>query len=341
LIEDTDTSIAAGLTQLTQLRIESEQEIVGKCLGHITGCTQLQDLEMRDATDEDSVEPVLTPILTSLRQLTSLTTNYMIQQDGFDALLTHAPQLASITCRSLVLIEDRSAMPCSWQELVMSHQVFDAESVAYIPTGSLTRLAFEDGDAEFPSPCPVLKFTSQGIADPENMLDIVRRSLLNLMRCPAWQQCGPEVHVCLGLSRRDGDGPEQLDLLRTLAPLVSKEVKLSLDMPEAAVGAPDVQQLGATLGSSLKQLMLEECVLAWDFWSAVWAHLPGLQQLGVGGLVRGATGVHGLATFCSCATRPLQLSLGQRLYTQVEGRLDQEGRWMGVPHVTVTEEMET
>jgi hypothetical protein len=53
--------------------------------------------------------------------------------------------------------------------------------------------------------------------------------------------------------------------------------------------------------------------------------------------------VHGLATFCSCGTRPLQLSLGQRLYKQVEaqGKLDQEGRWMGVPQVTVTEAVET
>jgi hypothetical protein len=170
----------------------------------------------------------------------------------------------------------------------------------------------------------------------------VRRSLINLMRCPAWQQCGPKVQICLDFCNLD-ETPELLSMVRPLAPLASKDVNLSIDMPAAAVGARDVQQLGPTLGSSLKQLMLEECVLSWDFWPAVWAHLPRLQQLGVEGLVRGAIGVHGLATFCSCATRPLQLSLGQRLYKQVEaqGKLDQEGRWMGVPQVTVTEAVET
>jgi hypothetical protein len=72
-------------------------------------------------------------------------------------------------------------------------------------------------------------------------------------------------------------------LLGALAPLASREVKLSMSVsPEAVVGASAVQQLGATLGSSLKHLVLGECEVSVDFWPAVWAHLPGLQQLTVG-----------------------------------------------------------
>jgi hypothetical protein len=276
---------------------------------------------------------VLLSILTSLKQPTSLVLNYIIQQAAFDALLTHAPQLTSFTCSELYLEEDRSASPCSWKELVMNYQGLDTQTLARIPTGSLARLAFEN--VVFPSPSPTLKFVPHGYS-PANMPEFVHRSLVNLMRCPAWQQCGPEINVILPRSLRDVDMPELLSLVPALAPLASKEVKLSIHMPAVALGASEVRQLGVTLGNGLKQLVLMECKVLYDFWPAVWAHLPGLQQLTILSNVRGAIGVDELASFCSRATRPLQLSLGWHLYRRVEGKLDQGHRWMGVPQVTVT-----
>jgi hypothetical protein len=320
---------------------------------HIIGCTQLQHLELDTGTCDIKAELVVS-ILTSCKQLTSLALNYIIRQSELDALLTLPPQLTSFTCRRLHLCKDRSAAPCSWKELVMTNQHFRAETLACLPTGSLTRLAFQ-GNAVFPSPFPTLEITSYGVS---NTQEVVRRSLVNLMRCPAWQQCGPRVHVSL-LWWLGDSLPQLLSLIPALALLASKEVKLSIDYSEAALGASAVQQLGATLGNSLKHLVLEECLLSDDFWLAVRAHLPGLQQLTIGDTahklpntfwsvawarlqqlaVRGnvycAIDVQELASFCSHATRPLQLSLGQRLYKQVEGKLDQEGRWMGAPQVTV------
>jgi hypothetical protein len=70
-------------------------------------------------------------------------------------------------------------------------------------------------------------------------------------------------------------------VLGALAPLGDKEVHLYMKTPDAGVGASEVQQLGGALGSSLKQLVLQECELSDDYWPAVWAHLSGLQQLSI------------------------------------------------------------
>jgi hypothetical protein len=297
--------------------------------------TQLQELELGGTPAPITAEEVAS-ILTSCKQLTSLTLGYEMYQPEFDALLTHGPQLTSFTCSSLCIDEDRSASPCSWKELVMTQQVLHAETLPCIPTASLTRLVFETSMG-LPSPCPTLEFQSYERSNPGTMPDLVQRGLINLNRCPAWQQCGPGVHVRLS---RSGVMSQQLALiLGALAPLVNKEVKLSLFMPITDVRASAVQQLSITLGSNLKQLVLEHCRVSEDFWQAVWDHLPGLQQLGVGEFVYGAVGAHQLSVFCGRAARPLQLNLCPELYKKVraEGKLDQEGRWKGVPQVTVTE----
>jgi hypothetical protein len=227
---------------------------------------------------------VVLPILTSLKQLTTLALNTVIEQSEFDALLTHAPLLTSFTCSQLYLSEDRSASPCSWKELVMELQGLDTETLTYIPTASLTGLAFNN--VVFPSPSPTLVFAPCGMFDPAITPDSGQRSLVNLMRCPAWQQGGPAVHVRL-VGKRIHGMPELGSLVPALARLAGKEVELFIDMPDAAVGPPEVQQLGATLGSSLKQLVLEKCEASDDFWPSIWDHLPGLQLLEVRDRVRG------------------------------------------------------
>jgi hypothetical protein len=283
-----------------------------------------------------SAEVVLS-ILTSCKQLTSLTLNYKMFDEDLNALLMHAPQLTSFTCNGLYLKEDRSASSCSWRDLVMKRQGLDAQTLACIPTASLTSLAFNN--VVFPSSSPTLKFVPSGMSNPANMPEVVQRSLVNLTRCPAWQQCGPGVHVWLefGELEYDINMPELRCLVPALASFVSKDVQLSVDMSDAAVRASEVKQLSAVLGSSLKQLVLRACKVSDDFWSVMWTHLPGLQQLTISSNVRGAIGVDELASFCSRATRPLQLNLGWYLYKRVEGKLDQEGRWRGVPQVTVTQ----
>jgi hypothetical protein len=242
---------------------------VAECLQHIVGLTQLQELELRSKGGITAQE--VTSILTSLKQLTSLALVYNIEQPVFDALLTHAPQLTSFSCNRLSLKQDRSASPCSWKELVMDYQDFDAETLACLPSASLTRLAFGSG-AVFPCPCPTLDYSFTDVSEPGKMPRLVHRSLSNLVRCSAWQECGPGVNVRLGVV---GAMPELPSLFRALAPLGGKEVKLSIDMPRAVTGASAVQQLSAVLGSSLKQLVLEECQLPPDFWPAMSAHLPG------------------------------------------------------------------
>jgi hypothetical protein len=331
-VQNTTSSIVAGLTQLSGLSLGGEHATVAECVGHITGLTQLQSLRLGGSSDDLTSEDVES-ILTSLKQLTSLALNYSLNQAHFDALLTHAPQLTSFTCIHLRLEEDRSASPCSWTELVI-FQVPTAWTLACLPTGSLTRLDFARS-VVFPSPSPTLVFTPLYRVKADDMPGLVRRSLVNLTRCPAWQQCGPGVDVRLFWDQGN-DVPQLVSLIRALAPLASKEVKLSIWFPTVFTGASEVQQLGVTLGSSLKQLVLEACRVGYDFWPAVWAHLPGLQQLTVTDIVFGSLGVDELSSFCSGATHPLQLNLGRDLYKEVGGKLDQEGRWMGASEVTVT-----
>jgi hypothetical protein len=115
--------------------------------------------------------------------------------------------------------------------------------------------------------------------------------------------------------------------------LPGKDVLLSIDGPDILTGAPAVQQLGVTLRGSLKQLVLGNCDLSPDFWPAVWAHLPGLQQLK--DKFKGASGATKLAFFSSRATRPLQLYLKGDRYREVRGKLGEQCQVWGVPQVTV------
>jgi hypothetical protein len=171
------------------------------------------------------------------------------------------------------------------------------------------------------------------------MPQMVQRSLQNLTRCPAWQQSGPGVCVKLhaelhGLPADYTAGLLGL-LLGALAPLAGKEVTLEIWPPQTLMGASEVQQLGITLGSSLKQLSLQHCDLSADFWPAVWAHLPGLQQLEIQGRRDATISAHELTSFCSQAPRPLQLSLDEDLYNEVGGELEEQCRVLGEPKVTV------
>jgi hypothetical protein len=300
--------------------------------------TQLQNLSL------GGTQPTVTPqevsrILAACKQLTSLALNYDLFHTHFDALLTHAPQLTSLTCNCLHLYQDRSASPCGLKELVFTRQILDLAMVACLPIAAVTHLAFpiDRNRMQLPSPVPVLDIWTYHCGPPSDTPDVIHRGLLNLTRCPAWQQSGPVVQVEL-IQNNAYFTSELLDLtMGALALLSSREVHLTIDMPEISTRGSTIQQLGEALGSSLKKLTLYQCDLSDDFWPAVWAHLPGLQQLAVTHLVHGSIGPEQLASFCSHAARPLQLNLGLELYEQAQGggRLERQCRVWGVPQVTV------
>jgi hypothetical protein len=284
----------------------------------------------------------LRSLLTVHSQLTSLTLGYRMYQYEFDTVLLLAPHLNSFTCNHLHLDTDRSAWPCSWKELVMTKQFFNGETLACIPTDSLTRLAFGFG-LELPSPSPTLTYGAYDITEADSLPDLMHRGLAKLARCPAWQGCGPVVEVILCVEdyaeEEDDISPEMLgSMLGALAPLANMKVHLSLASPGVGVGASAVQELGTALGNSLEQLVLELCELEDDFWPAVWAHLPGLRTLTIEDEVSGARDPSTIACFCSHATRPLHLRLGHVLYLQAgsHSKLENHCRVWGVPQVTVT-----
>jgi hypothetical protein len=98
-----------------------------------------------------------------------------------------------------------------------------------------------------------------------------------------------------------------------------------------------VAHLGAAVGSTLAHLELVECRLSVDFWPAVWAHLPGLKTLTISNKLSSYISPSDLAEFCSAATHPLQLRLGQDLYVRFMQE-DQVQEWVtaqGKPLVTV------
>jgi hypothetical protein len=337
------SSFAAGLAQLTSLSVGSS-ELPSKRLANISGLTQLQHLEYPAAASTYGWYGFreVKHVCTTFTQLRGLALCGKVSQADFDVLLAHATYLTHLTVGDLHLQEDRSATPCSWKELVTKHQAVDIVTLACLPTASLAAFAFEDNSAVVPSPSPHLSFVPSEMSGLHGAFQIVRRGLINLKQSPAWLQCGPRVHVRL-LSDWGAGASELLSQWTcALAPLASNEVKLSISTPYVTIKDFGVQQLGGALGSNLKQLLLQRCALSKDFWPAVWTHLPGLQQLtltdGVWGSGTGCISVDELTSFCSHATRPLQLSLGQRLYKKVgaEGKLDQWGRWRGVPQVTVT-----
>jgi hypothetical protein len=150
-------------------------------------------------------------------------------------------------------------------------QSLDAKTLAYIPTSSLTRLVFyEDRTSPgtvLPSPSPTLQFMAYDISSTPNMPDLMRRAFSNLARSPVWQQSSPRTHVtlCEGEyeTHKDLDyyiSPSKLGcVFSALAPLASKEVTLTINMYCVSLNSPEVQQLGAALGTSLKHLALEAC----------------------------------------------------------------------------------
>jgi hypothetical protein len=319
------SSIIVGVTQLTSLcLITANHEMMAGVVPALEGMSHLQEL----AVTTDPHSPALVqqmpfiistsqfqPMLSINTLLTSLTLGIVVDQEGFDILLAHAPQLASLTCRQLRLDVDRSSAPCRWQKLEVYGQQSDMRCVAYLPLGSLQQLGFAEhrcvGKWELPSTSPYL-VCSNAFSAAEPL--IVQQALINISKCPAWKSSGPVVSVYILAGR-----PERIsETLSVLSYMDSKQVQLIVDAVRAEMGAPQVQLLHQALGSRLTHLTLKRCSsLAADLWSALWCNLPALCVFTLGDHLPQDITAQQLTSFCTSATRPLQLIIGEGLLSKL------------------------
>jgi hypothetical protein len=264
------SSFAAGLTQLTCLSFRayhSEPDL--QRLANINGLTQLQRFNFPAASEYAG--GAVKHICTTFTQLTSLALCGILPQGDIDMLLAHATHLLHLTVGRPQLSEDRSAYPCSWKELIVQDNNFDALTLGRLPLHSVTCLRF--AGSELPSRCPALSLRAY--------CDKTQRVLTNLAACPAWSSSGPSIELHTGWGC---DGPfceRHLQVLAAVRTSASKQVsKLYLSCVQQSRGA---SLLGTEVGTSLTHLHLSHRPLP-DFWPAVWAHLPALQTLSIGGV---------------------------------------------------------
>jgi hypothetical protein len=342
-VAKTSSLVAKGLAQLTSLCLHSNTEFLSQLIRSLDGMQQLQQLELH-GSDYELPAVVVTQLFSAVPQLQGLRLGSIIRQQAFDALLAHATQLTHLTCKDLFLSEDRSQSACSWKELVAAGHCFISGTLTYLPLHSLSRvcLSLQGHWFEVPSESPSLACFlnnlpgSIGGCTPAEM----RKALINLGACPAWQASGPSVRIHL-VSMLGGpqDIEEYRQVIPALGAVADKKVQLSLHPLGFQVTGDIVEHLGATLGHSLTRLSLPADCLTQSFWPAVWRCLPGLQELRLLGVGRAAISSSDIAAFCSHATRPMSLGLDRSLYHRVgpSEQLEQQCHTWGVPQVTVTE----
>jgi hypothetical protein len=314
-----DKYVLQGLTQLTSLALVTSYDRMAQLANRLGVMTQLHRLELDNDCLWASLGPaVLRAILSASTQLTHLTLAQTVRQEDLDVLLAHAPLLTSLSCRDIELKEDRSHAACSWKELRIQYCYSIAYKLAYLPLHSLSRLQL--GDLHLPSASPHLPMMVNSMYT--SVLEQMQQGLLNLERCPAWQQSGPDVHVQLLVS--DANHDEWSDnefygkLFGILSRLGGRRVHLYMPKYTSVLLDSDVlMELGQALGSSLTALQLRPTDLPSSFWSAVWAHLPGLQELTLPQVTAPSTSVRDVASFCAAATHPLQLRVSRSMYNEV------------------------
>jgi hypothetical protein len=338
------STLARGLTQLTSLHYGVRKANVADFIGSISGMCSLQELHLVSRRvqvparlEQDVSMPMWQQLVTTSAQLRVLELPCSLGQQQMDLLLTHATQLTHLTCAELGVKEDRSQSACSWAELETI--VGDFSKLAYLPLHNIQRL--EWGGLEVPSPClcmEIILFKSHqdGYEAPARIRDAVT----NLGRCPAWQLSGPAVKCTLDDYRESIDDSQSLvETVAALSGLTNKQLQLSISSMVVLYDAALIEQLGRALGTSLIRLDLSSSNISRDFWPAVWAHLPGLQQLSLGEYIHG-TAVHlaDLAAFCTHAPRPLQLCLDASLEEALGSAdlLQELGSIWGRPQVTVS-----
>jgi hypothetical protein len=334
-VMSSEVSIVRGLAQLTSLHLLSDAGGINDVLLFLAGMSQLQELEL--GFEDDLVETAhVRQIVTISNQLRSLTLAYtFLDQEGFDVLLTRATQLTSLTVWSFELTQDRSQSPCTWKDLTIREPFHPEPVLAYVPLYSLERLQVGDSDNKcLPTGRPVLEFE---IGRSTRRL-LLRPALANLERCPAWQHSGPCIELSLSAYNDQPFHPaEIMQVFGALAALASKSLYLSIDASKLVMDKAAVQQLSTAVGHRLTGLTLSACKLRANFWPAMWADLPGLQQLRLWGDVSSRLNPHSFMNQLKAATHPLRLELSQGWCT-VQGRADQLQQRLqqsGVTQVTV------
>jgi hypothetical protein len=256
--------VLAGMSLLQELELEPLDAIAVP--GYVLDTTQLRQ------------------ILATSSQLRSLTVACRFGQEQFDVLLTQGTQLMSVTIDSLHRAQDRSQSACSWKELTIREQQLSLHMLALVPLHSLEHLHIVNSDGMglcLPTQRPSLDLPL-GI-NQQHMLPqaaLLQRILANLERCPAWQQSGPCVE--LGLGTACNQVTRYAQVFAALPALASKSLHLVLHAPQLLMNKAAVQELSTAVGAHLTGLSLAACKPSANFWPAMWAHLPALQQLSLG-----------------------------------------------------------
>jgi hypothetical protein len=267
---------AASPLASPSLSLGSTSESPPKRLANISGLTQLQQLGYSAACGLHGVfaAGVVKQVCTTFSQLRSLVLYGTVHQAGIDVLLAHATHLHHLTVGALYITQDRSASPCSWQELVADKYHGGLLMLRQLPLHSLTRLRFAGW--ELPSPCPRLSIVAKGSSSCSVS---AHRVLVNLATCPAWINSGLHVRASMKGFNNDNFRPTCSQVLAAICTSVLKQVHhVRIKGLECVFNASNLAALGQVVGSSLK---LVGCPLSSDFWPAVGALLPALQTLSI------------------------------------------------------------
>jgi hypothetical protein len=157
-LEDTRNTLVQGAKQLTSLSIMSDKDTQAELGAMLSGMSNLQQLELSTRASLSSAA-TLQLVLSNTMHLRSLTLSSSgVDQQGFDTLLAHAPQLTQLTCQYLILTEDRSQSACNLQELVLKCRSESITDMAYLPLHSMERVSFAEYGLQLPAASPGPRF---------------------------------------------------------------------------------------------------------------------------------------------------------------------------------------
>jgi hypothetical protein len=343
--------IAAAVSTLTALCLPADCEInfQDSTLMAVMHNPQLKVLQI-DAAMEHPSSAHLEQLLAACPSLTELDMpDTLLDDQGLEAVLTHGPNITSLSLGSNKIDTSFAARPCKWRTLkTLEGFVLNSDRqptvllLARLPLRTVTELEI----LGFADPSRPLKLELPLGRMPDAQLPaILRQAATNLASCPAWQ-AGSKSQIsvrgdpaCAPPNTVVFDAQLRIQLFEALAPLggpAVKQVELSIGKASFQWGRPEVQALARSLGGQVTTLKLGDCSLQSDFWAALDECFPALTSLQ---LQEGATcSATDVALFCGtrAAGRPFTLRLIADVYGAVQGEQLQAGLTArGLAHVSV------
>jgi hypothetical protein len=299
-----------------------------------------------DATEGSPTAAQLGQLLAACPSLTELDLQFTVLNDqGLEAVLTHGPDITSLTLGSIRAEHSFADKVCKWERLCVtgkvdySHVQPSVLLLAGLPLRTVTDLVF---------------WGARGLSDLQLPLSrvpaaqlpvILRQAATNLASCPAWQ-AGSKGRVSLKgdpwLALDNPavfDGQQHIQLIEALTPLggpAVKQVEVSINGAIFQWGPPEVQALARSLGGQVTSLQLGHCILLPDYWVALNECFPALTSLH---LLQSVTcSASDVAIFCStrAADHPFTLYLRGNVYDAIHGQQVQASLLArGMAHVRV------